>query len=182
MQRFVTADDFVISNGFSVAYYPEGVDEIDFDQLERTFRSAPDDKGWNLDFKWGPQRQGLARTGKKLSWDLQEAEIVWEEEAEVAADAEAADRREANETSDQETKRNSEGEEEKRDEERQRGGVVGVTKSTGQRRKVKEVRQIYVRKHDDWRWKLNDGATAMSQFDGVVELVWLPDSTETESR
>ena len=159
MQRFQTADDFVISNGFSVAYYPEGTEDLDFDQLERTFRSAPDDKGWNLDFKWGPQRAGLAKTGRKLSWDLQEAEIIWEDD----------------EAEDVEKKRNEDDDTESQEEE-EVGAKVKMSK--GERRNVKEVRQIYVRKHDDWRWKLNDGATAMSKFDGVVELVWLPDTTE----
>ncbi|KAK3400422.1 hypothetical protein B0T20DRAFT_494163 [Sordaria brevicollis] len=160
MQRFLTADDFVIANGFSVAYYPEGTGEIDWDQLERTFRSAPDDKGWNLDFKWGPQRQGLAKSGRKLSWDLQEAEIIWEDGE--AADGEGAGGGE-------------------REEETVQDDITEVKQSKGgKRRRVKEVRQIYVRKHDDWRWKLADGATAMSKFDGVVELVWLPDLTDAE--
>ncbi|KHE83135.1 glycosyltransferase family 31 protein [Neurospora crassa] len=158
MQRFMTADDFVISNGFSVAYYPEGTDDLDFDQLEGTFRSAPDYKGWNLDFKWGPQRAGLAKTGRKLSWDLQEAEIIWEDDEQKAAEG-------GNKRDQSEEGQNESAQQEKK-------------KKKGERRKVKEVRQIYVRKHDDWRWKLADGATPMSRFDGVVELIWLPDTKE----
>lgn len=72
LQRFQTADDFIISNGFSVAHYPEGID-FDVHQFERTFAPAPEDKGWNYDFIMGPQRPSLAKTGRKLSWDLQEA-------------------------------------------------------------------------------------------------------------
>jgi len=75
LQRFQTADDFIISNGFSVAQYPQGID-FDLQQFERTFSAAPDDKGWNLDFAFGPQRHSLAKTGRKISWDLQEAEIM----------------------------------------------------------------------------------------------------------
>ncbi|KAK3385809.1 glycosyltransferase family 31 protein [Podospora didyma] len=115
LQRFITEDNFIISNAFSVAYYPSGVD-FDVNQFERTFGAAPDDKGWNLDFKLGPQRPTLHKTGRKISWDLQESSI------------------------------NKDG----------------------------SVSQVYVRKHDDWRWKMPDD-TPMSDLDGIVELVWLPD-------
>ncbi|KAK0648643.1 glycosyltransferase family 31 protein [Cercophora newfieldiana] len=74
LQRFQTADDFIISNGFSVAYYPEGID-FDVNQVERTFHPAPEDKEWNFDFAFGPQRQSLHESGRKISWDLQEANI-----------------------------------------------------------------------------------------------------------
>ncbi|KAK0724519.1 glycosyltransferase family 31 protein [Lasiosphaeris hirsuta] len=114
MQRFQTADNFIIANGFSVAFYPQGID-FDVDQFERTFAAAPDDKGWNLDFMFGPQRDSLHRTGRKISWDLQESTV--EDDGSVS--------------------------------------------------------QIYVRKHDDWRWNNPDGSP-MSNIDGVVELVWLP--------
>ncbi|KAK4462633.1 hypothetical protein QBC42DRAFT_224493 [Cladorrhinum samala] len=79
LQRFRTLDDFVISNGFSVAYYPQGLDSIDFNQFEATFHAAPQDHGWNMDFKMGPQRPSLHKTGKKLSWDLQEANLSEED-------------------------------------------------------------------------------------------------------
>lgn len=113
LQRFQTADDFIISNGFSVAQYPQGID-FDLQQFERTFSAAPDDKGWNLDFAFGPQRPSLTKTGRKISWDLQEANVL--EDGSVS--------------------------------------------------------QVYVRKHDDWRWKNEDGS-AMRNLDGIVELVWL---------
>ncbi|KAM7201071.1 hypothetical protein V8F33_003483 [Rhypophila sp. PSN 637] len=115
LQRFRTADSFVISTAFSVAYYPKGTDSFDFGQFERTFGSAPEDKGWNLDFKMGPQRPSLHGTGRKMSWDLQDA--VW----------------------------NGDG----------------------------SLSQIYVRKHDDWRWRMPDGSV-MSNRDGIIELIWLP--------
>ncbi|KAK0712552.1 glycosyltransferase family 31 protein [Lasiosphaeria miniovina] len=115
LQRFQTADNFIISNSFSVAYYPRGID-FDLNQFERTFSPAPQDKGWNLDYMLGPQRDSLHRTGRKISWDLQEATL------------------------------NDDG----------------------------TVSQIYVRKHDDWRWKMPDGS-AMSTLDGLVELIWLPE-------
>lgn len=71
LQRFLFADDFIITNGYSVAYYPKGI-QFDLNQMERTFVSAPDDYGWNLDFMMGPGRQSLAKTGRKVAWDLEE--------------------------------------------------------------------------------------------------------------
>jgi hypothetical protein len=72
LQRFLFDDDFVLSNGYSVAYYPRGI-QFDLNQMERTFVAAPDDYGWNLDFMMGPGRQSLAKTGRKVAWDLQES-------------------------------------------------------------------------------------------------------------
>ncbi|KAJ4289944.1 hypothetical protein N0V88_006742 [Collariella sp. IMI 366227] len=74
LQRFRTADDFVIANGFSVAYYPRGID-FDLGQFEATFHAAPENRGWNLDFMMGPQRPSLHGTGRKISWDLQNATL-----------------------------------------------------------------------------------------------------------
>ncbi|KYK56307.1 glycosyltransferase family 31 protein [Drechmeria coniospora] len=73
MMRFRTADNFVLS-GYSVAHYPEGL-TADFDQLEATLWPAPENKGWNLDFAFGPQRKSLERTGRKISWELQESAV-----------------------------------------------------------------------------------------------------------
>ncbi|CAG8982440.1 hypothetical protein HYALB_00007119 [Hymenoscyphus albidus] len=72
LQRFQTQDDFVISNGFSVAYYPEGIN-FNLHQAEKTFTAAPDDYGWNLDFMLGPQRKDLLWTGRKVAWELKES-------------------------------------------------------------------------------------------------------------
>ncbi|KAI0517281.1 glycosyltransferase family 31 protein [Xylaria bambusicola] len=73
--RFQTSDDFIISTGFSVAHYPLGVD-FNLQQMERTFAAAPQDKGWNLDYVFDPQRPSLLKTGRKISWDLQEATVT----------------------------------------------------------------------------------------------------------
>lgn len=73
LQRFQTADDFVLS-GYSIAHYPEGT-KMNFDQIEATLHAAPENKGWNLDFMFGPQRPSLEKTGRKISWDMQESEI-----------------------------------------------------------------------------------------------------------
>jgi hypothetical protein len=72
LQRFQTADNFIISNGYSVAYYPKGID-FNVHQMERTFVPAPDDFGWNLDFMMGPGRTSLLQTGRKAAWELKEA-------------------------------------------------------------------------------------------------------------
>ncbi|KAK2069889.1 hypothetical protein P8C59_004433 [Phyllachora maydis] len=72
LQRFRFADGFVLANGYSLAHYPRGID-FDLGQVERTFRPATDDKGWNLDYALGPQRKTLAGTGRKMAWDLKEA-------------------------------------------------------------------------------------------------------------
>lgn len=72
LQRFQTSDNFIISTSFSVVHYPLGVD-FNLQQMERTFAAAPQDKGWNLDYVFGPQRPSLLKTGRKISWDLQQA-------------------------------------------------------------------------------------------------------------
>ncbi|KXJ97362.1 hypothetical protein Micbo1qcDRAFT_200068 [Microdochium bolleyi] len=72
LMRFQTADNFILSSGFSVVHYPKGVN-FNLAQMERTFAAAPQDKGWNLDYAFGPQRPSLLKTGRKISWDLQQA-------------------------------------------------------------------------------------------------------------
>ena len=73
LQRFRTADDFVLATSFSVAHYPKGID-FDLNQTERTFRPV-EEGGWNFDYSLGPQRPSLHNTGRKLSWDLQESAV-----------------------------------------------------------------------------------------------------------
>lgn len=74
LQRFQTADNFIISNGYSVAYYPKGVD-FNVHQMERTFTPAPEDHGWNLDSMMGPGRKSLLESGRKAAWELKEAVV-----------------------------------------------------------------------------------------------------------
>jgi hypothetical protein len=74
LQRFQTADDFIISNGFSIAYYPNGID-FNIHQIEKTFTALPEDFGWNLDFMMGPQRKNLLWTGRKAAWELMESDV-----------------------------------------------------------------------------------------------------------
>jgi Fringe-like len=74
LQRFQTRDNYIISNGFSVAHYPRGID-FSVHQMERTFGAAPDDYGWNMDFMLGPGRKSLIQTGRKASWELKESRV-----------------------------------------------------------------------------------------------------------
>lgn len=71
--RFITADNFIISNGYSIAQYPDGID-FNLDQVEHTFQTRGQDKVWNFDFTWGPQRPSLHKTGKKVAWELRESQ------------------------------------------------------------------------------------------------------------
>ncbi|TVY42030.1 hypothetical protein LSUB1_G002996 [Lachnellula subtilissima] len=107
-------DDFIISNGFSIAYYPHGVD-FNLHQMEKTFTAAPDDYGWNLDFMLGPQRKNLLWTGRKVAWELMESLV-------------------------------------------QHDG---------------SVKQIYIRKADDYRWTYGKDGNRMFDKDGVLELIWI---------
>ncbi|KAG9253685.1 uncharacterized protein F5Z01DRAFT_623703 [Emericellopsis atlantica] len=77
-QRFITEDDFIIANGYSIAQYPHGV-EFNLDQVERTFRPQGMEKEWNFDYMYGPQRPSLSGTGKKISWELGDAQANLED-------------------------------------------------------------------------------------------------------
>jgi hypothetical protein len=70
LQRFQTQDNYIITNGFSVVQYPEG---IDFDPLlvEETFEGAEGDTAdVSLTYAFGGLRPSLNYTGKKKGWDL----------------------------------------------------------------------------------------------------------------
>jgi hypothetical protein len=75
LQRYLSNDDFIISNGFSIAYYPKGI-QFDVHQVERTFSAAPEDYGYNLDFMLDPQRGSLTKTGRKVAWELTDATVL----------------------------------------------------------------------------------------------------------
>ena len=74
LQRFQTDDDFILS-GYSISHYPEGI-TFNTNQVEGTLRAAPENKGWNLDFMLGPRRPSLEKTGRKISWEMQESELL----------------------------------------------------------------------------------------------------------
>ncbi|RFU35003.1 hypothetical protein B7463_g1312, partial [Scytalidium lignicola] len=75
MQRFQFRDNWIISNGYSVVHYPQG---IDFDplQMEGTFSTGFDRESvedLSLSYSFGPLRRSLSETGKKKSWELLDA-------------------------------------------------------------------------------------------------------------
>ncbi|PHH73775.1 hypothetical protein CDD80_3562 [Ophiocordyceps camponoti-rufipedis] len=72
LQRFQTADNFILS-GHSVAYYPGGI-TFDTSQVERTFE-ALQDKSWNFDFVFGPQRPPLRGEGQKIAWEIRGSDV-----------------------------------------------------------------------------------------------------------
>jgi len=74
LQRFRTKDNFIISNGYSIAQYPKGID-FNLHQIERSFDSMTEYMGWNFDFMLGPQRMPLKETGRKSSWELKNSEF-----------------------------------------------------------------------------------------------------------
>jgi hypothetical protein len=69
LQRFQFKDNYIISNGYSVAHYPQG---IDFDplQAEDTFENFAPIHDVDLAYSMGAQRPCLSFTGKKASWQL----------------------------------------------------------------------------------------------------------------
>lgn len=71
LQRFQTADNFVIS-GHSIVHYPGGL-SFETSQVERTFEALWE-KEWNFDYVFGPQRPAL-KEKEKISWQIQESEV-----------------------------------------------------------------------------------------------------------
>jgi len=69
LQRWQFKDNYIISNGYSVAEYPKG---IDFDPLlmEYTFENGRDKKGVDMSYVFGGMRKSLTQTGRKMSWEL----------------------------------------------------------------------------------------------------------------
>lgn len=75
LQRFQFKDNFIVTNGYSVAQYPQG---IDFDplQTEHTFGlgapepGQPDLADVAFNMFYGSMRKDLTRTGKKKAWGL----------------------------------------------------------------------------------------------------------------
>lgn len=72
LQKFQFDDDFVLSNGYSVAEYPQGID-FDPQLYEGTFsaQGAPD-KQEDIVYAqtFGMFREPLAKTGMKRQWQL----------------------------------------------------------------------------------------------------------------
>ncbi|RDW61605.1 hypothetical protein BP5796_11497 [Coleophoma crateriformis] len=74
-QRFQFADDWVLSNGYTISAYPRGID-FDITKMEGTFDNGLANNGVedvSLSYSFGPLRKNLAGTGRKLSWSLLDA-------------------------------------------------------------------------------------------------------------
>ncbi|CCU74440.1 glycosyltransferase Family 31 [Blumeria hordei DH14] len=75
-QRFQFADEYILSNGYSLAHYPNGID-FDVDHIEHTFdageKNNPDLEETVFSYAFGQMRPGLSRTGRKKAWHLLDA-------------------------------------------------------------------------------------------------------------
>lgn len=71
LQRFQFKDNFIISNGYSVAEYPKGID-FDLLQMENTFDNTADGKT-SMNYAFGGIRKSLSKTGRKRAWELLDA-------------------------------------------------------------------------------------------------------------
>lgn len=70
LQRFQFKDNFILSNGYSVAQYPKGID-FDPGLMEGTFdMGGEQEMAINVAYTFGGLRKSLSGTGKKKSWTL----------------------------------------------------------------------------------------------------------------
>jgi hypothetical protein len=68
LQRFQFKDDFILSNGYSVAHYPQGID-FDPGMMEGTFDMGTlEEMSLSVAYTFGSLRKSLSGTGKKKSW------------------------------------------------------------------------------------------------------------------
>lgn len=71
LQRYRFADDVVLTNGYSVAQYPGGVDNVELERVEATFmHDEKDPEQW--EFSVGRLRPRL-KADEKISWRLEYA-------------------------------------------------------------------------------------------------------------
>jgi len=69
-QRWQFKDNFILSNGYSVAEYPKGID-FDTGLMEGTFdMGGEEEMATNLAYVFGGLRKSLSRTGRKRAWEL----------------------------------------------------------------------------------------------------------------
>ncbi|TQS39212.1 hypothetical protein Golomagni_00266 [Golovinomyces magnicellulatus] len=73
LQRFQFTDDYILTNGYSLAHYPHGID-FDPELMEHTFE-AGDKNNVDLEetvfsYAFGQLRPDLTKTGRKKSWEL----------------------------------------------------------------------------------------------------------------
>jgi len=70
LQRWQFKDNFILSNGYSVAQYPKGID-FDTGLMEGTFdMGGEEEMATNVAYTFGSLRKSLSGTGRKRSWEL----------------------------------------------------------------------------------------------------------------
>lgn len=73
LQRFKFMDNFILTNGYSLAQYPHGID-FDPGLVEHTFEAGESDnkdlEETVFSYAFGQLRPGLSKTGRKRSWEL----------------------------------------------------------------------------------------------------------------
>lgn len=70
LQRWEFNDNFILSNGYSMAQYPKGID-FDPGLMEGTFdMGSEEEMAINVAYTFGGLRKSLSGTGKKKSWTL----------------------------------------------------------------------------------------------------------------
>lgn len=76
LQRFQFKDNFIVSNGYSVAQYPKGIN-FDIDQVEGTFELPNENEFQDvmMMYVYGELRKDLNKTGRKLGWELIDARV-----------------------------------------------------------------------------------------------------------
>ncbi|TVY80489.1 hypothetical protein LSUE1_G006598 [Lachnellula suecica] len=92
MQRFQFKDNFILSNGYSVAQYPRGID-FDVDHMESTFDYPQGKEGVIHSYAFGEMRKKLTRTGRKRAWEIVEARTEKEGRVQQVYVKRAADER-----------------------------------------------------------------------------------------
>ena len=71
LQRFQFKDNFIISNGWSIAHYPQGID-FDVELVESTFELPGENELQDVlhVYVYGALRKDLSKTGRKRGWEL----------------------------------------------------------------------------------------------------------------
>jgi hypothetical protein len=76
LQRWQFKDNFILSNGYSVAEYPRGID-FATDAIEDTFdMGTTEQKAMNFAYVYGGMRARLSNTGRKRAWQLLDSRRV----------------------------------------------------------------------------------------------------------
>ncbi|KAF4624437.1 hypothetical protein G7Y89_g13731 [Cudoniella acicularis] len=76
LMRWLFGQNFVLSNGYSIVEYPQGIEKVALEMVEQTW--APDEPKTKFEHKIGPlrgkMREGIG--GEKRTLRMVDAEIV----------------------------------------------------------------------------------------------------------